>query len=184
MLESFAVWLVLLPAAPVLAAEIFYPSEGLLSDSLARSGSALLPVLVALGYALASALEYYVFGRAVGLAVTVPLTLTALSTVGLGLLVDGAACDSFYCIFHSVILFVYVGCELVGFWWRGYRLLTLLPFVATSVGLGIAYRVRIAEDGFDVTQASARNFVNWVETAQVAGFVGARVLVTTAPTYY
>lgn len=174
----------MLPVAPALAAEIFYPTEGLLTNSLARSNSALLPVLISLGYALAGVLEYYAHDRAVGLAVSLPLTLAALTTIDQDLLIERATCDNFYCVLHMALFAAYVAAEFVGLWWRGYSVLALLPFAVTAVALGLVYSARTASDDFDVARPSDLNFANWVETAQVSAFVGARVLVVTAPLYY
>lgn len=175
--------LVVLPVAPAIAAEVFYPTAGLISNSFALSGSALLPVLVSLGYALAGGLEYYAYGRTVGLLVTVPLTLAALTTIDQDLLSERAACDTLYCVVHSLLFFAYVSAELVGLWWRGYSVLTLMPLALSGLGLGVAYVARTSGPDFDAARQSDLNFANWVETVQVVAIVGARALVATAPHY-
>ena len=178
-MESLAAWMVLLPVAPTIAAVIFHPASGVLSDSLASSNSALLPVLISLGYAIAGALEYWAFGRAVGLAVSVPFALTLLTCIDQELLVDETDCNA-YCVLHSVMLFAYSVAEFAGLWKRGYTLRVLLPFAGALLALAIVYRAILWTDDFDATHAPTKQFLYWVGTVQVSSLVAVRVLVATA----
>lgn len=177
-MESLGAWLVLLPAAPIIAAVIFFPSSGILSDSLASSESALLPVLVSLGYFAAGGLEDFVRGRTEGLLVAVPFAFNILTTIDQDLLVNGSDCDG-YCVLHSVALFVYSVSEFVGLWSRGYSVQVLLPIATALAVLAIVYRIVLSSDGFDAAYGPTRHFLMWVGTVQVSSFVGVRVLAAT-----
>lgn len=179
-MESYAVWLVLLPSAPIIAATIFYPARGLVSDSLADSDSALLPALITLGYALAGALEYWARGRGEGLAVSVPLGLTALSTIDQTLLVDGGECNA-WCAAHGAFLLVYIFAELAALWTRGVSAAALAPFAAALFATGAVYRGVVAADGFNADHGPTKSFLYYVGTLQVSAFVAARVFAATAP---
>ncbi len=178
-METLGAWLVLLPVAPAIAAVIFFPASGILSDSLAASGDAWLPVLLALGYAAAGALEYWARGRSEGLLVSAPFALNALTTIDQDLLVDGGACDA-YCVLHSVALFVYSVCELAGLWSRGYSLAVLVPAAVALAVLAIVYRGVLWAEDFDATHGPTRQFLYWCGLVQVCALLAARVLVATA----
>ena len=178
-MESLPIWLVLLPVAPIVAVVIGYPASGVLSDSLASSGSALWPILVVLCYIAAAFLEFWIRDRLEGLVVSVPLGLTALSTIEQALLVDGGVCNT-WCVLHSVALVVYVLAELVGLHSRGVSTQTLLPFAVALTVTAAVYRAIVGADDFDASHGPTQSFLYYVGTLQVCAFVAARVFVAMA----
>ena len=169
----------LLPVVPLLAVLLLWPASAVVSDSLAASEGLAAPLAVVAGYAGGAAVEWRVLGSGLSAAVLPLFAGVVLTTYDQSLLVAGSTCSA-YCIVHLSLLVVYTLIELGAARLRGTSW-ELVAAAAVLIGAtALFYRLVLAEDGFNATDADTRRLLAIAGTVEVGTFLAGRAIAALA----